>query len=63
MPFKSQAQAKLFFAAKAGKLKGEGPDPEVAKKFIKDTEHQKIGNLPEYKKNKFPKLKKYMSKG
>ncbi len=59
MPFKSQKQARLFFAAANGKLKGEGPSKEVAEKFIEDTGHQKLKKLPEYK-NKFSKLKKAM---
>lgn len=61
--FKSQAQARFFFAAAAGKKKGlDGLKPETAKSFIQDTNHQKIGELPEYapeepKVPKFPKLK------
>lgn len=61
MPFKSQAQARFFFAA-AGKKKGlDGLKSATAEKFIADTDHQKIGNLPEYstkesKASKFPKL-------
>lgn len=62
MPFTSQAQARFFFAA-AGKKKGlDGLKPATAQKFIADTDHQKIGNLPDYttkepKSPKFPKLK------
>lgn len=62
MPFKSQAQARFFFAA-AGKKGGlDGLKPGAAKKFISDTDHQKVGELPDYapeepKAPKFPKLK------
>jgi len=59
MPFKSQKQAKLFYAAAHGGLTGEGPSKEVAQKFISDTGHQKVGKLPEYS-HKFNKLKKAM---
>ena len=45
MPFKSKAQARLFYAAAAGRIKG-GPSPSVAKQFIADTAHQPVGNLP-----------------
>ena len=57
MPFKSKQQAKLFYAAakKSGGIKGL--TQETAKEFIKDTKHQKISNLPKYKR-----LKKAMGK-
>lgn len=44
MPFKSEAQRRLFYAAASGKARN-GPSPEVAKKFIADAGHQ--GKLPE----------------
>lgn len=60
MPFKSQAQAKFFFASAAKKGGLPGLKQNTAKNFIQDTEHQKIGNLPEYapKQPKFPSIKK-----
>lgn len=60
MPFKSKAQSRLMFAAskKPGGIKGLSQ--ETAKKFIKDTKHQKIGKLPEHVK--FPKLRKLFNK-
>ena len=58
MPFKSSQQAKLFYAA-ANKPEGvSGLSQDVAKKFIKDTGHQKINSLP-----KFAKLKKKLREG
>lgn len=45
MPFKSEAQRRLFYSAAAGKAK-KGPSASVAKKFIADAGHQK-GKLPE----------------
>lgn len=59
--FKSQAQARFFFAAKEKKNGLNGLKPAIAQKFISDTDHQKLGNLPEYapekpKALKFPKL-------
>lgn len=45
MPFKSEAQRRLFYAAAKGKAK-KGPSASVAKKFIADAGHQK-GKLPE----------------
>lgn len=51
MPFKSQAQARLFYAkanSRPGKSrKISGPSAETARKFIADSDHQKIGKLPE----------------
>lgn len=44
MPFQSEAQRKLFFAAAQEKAKN-GPAPEVAKKFIEDS----YGQLSEAK--------------
>jgi hypothetical protein len=45
MPFKSEAQRGLFYAAAKGKAK-KGPSKAVAKKFIADSGHQS-GALPE----------------
>jgi len=45
MPFKSEAQRRLFYSAAAGKAK-KGPSQAVAKKFIADSSEQK-GKLPE----------------
>lgn len=60
MPFKSQAQAKFFFASAAKKGGLPGLKQSAAKSFIQDTEHQKIGDLPEHvqSKPKFPSIKK-----
>lgn len=58
MPFKSKSQAKLFFAAANGD--SDKISKETAKKFIKDTDHQKTENLPEHK-SKFKRLKSKMS--
>lgn len=44
MPFKSEQQRKLFYAAAAGKVKSISP--RVAKKFIKDSGRQT--DLPRY---------------
>jgi len=42
MPFKSQAQRRLFYAAASGKeTKAEGLSQSEAKKFIKDSGQQK----------------------
>lgn len=57
MPFKSRNQAKAFFAAAAGNSNLDIPQ-DVAKKYIKDSAGQKIGELPErIKPIKFKKLK------
>jgi len=45
MPFKSEAQRRLFYSAAAGKAT-KGPSQAVAKKFISDSGSQK-GKLPE----------------
>jgi len=47
MPFKSEQQRRLFYAAAAGKVKGI--KPKVAKKFIKDSGKQT--DLPRYVKS------------
>lgn len=52
MPFKSKAQAKMFYArANAPPSKerrfGKGPSKEVAAKFVKDSSGQKVHDLPE----------------
>jgi hypothetical protein len=57
MPFKSQQQAKMFYAransrpSKERKF-GKGPSPEVAKKFIADSGKQDISALPHRVKKK-----------
>lgn len=60
MPFESKKQAALFYAAanKPGGIKGLSKN--VAQKFIKDTHHQKISELPE--KKRFTKLSSYLNK-
>ena len=45
MPVKSKKQLKMMYAAAAGKLKGSGPSPEVAKEFINKTSHKKKSML------------------
>lgn len=45
MPFRSEAQRRLFYAAASGKAK-KGPSQSVAKKFIADSGDQS-GRLPE----------------
>lgn len=45
MPFKSESQRRLFYAAAAGKARN-GPPQAVARKFIADSGNQK-GSLPE----------------
>lgn len=56
MPFKSEAQRRLFYAAASGHARG-GPSPEVAKKFIADSGHQS-GSLPEHVTTSMKKLAK-----
>jgi hypothetical protein len=46
MPFKSESQRRLFYAAAAGKAR-KGPSPAVAKKFIADAGQSKRSSLPE----------------
>lgn len=46
MPFKSEAQRRLFYAAASGHARG-GPSQAVAQKFIADSGHQ-TGSLPEH---------------
>lgn len=61
MPFKSKQQAKLFYAAanKEGGIKGLAQD--TAKKFIEDSAHQSLKNLPsKAKPHKFGKLAKML---
>lgn len=42
MPFASDAQRRLMYAAAEGRLsKKDGPSPEVAKKFIADSKTRK----------------------
>lgn len=52
MPFKSQAQARLFFAAAHSKGGIDSLKPDMAKKFIADTHHEKLSSLPKYAKLK-----------
>ena len=52
MPFKSDKQRKLFYAA-AGKKGGLGGlDQETAKMFIKDAKKQKLPKLSQYIKRR-----------
>lgn len=61
MPFKSKAQARLFYAAAKKKGGIKGLDQSTAEKFIEDTEHQKLKGLPEHKKApKFKRVKQLM---
>ena len=46
MPFKSDSQRKLFYAAAAGK--SDKIKPEVAKEFIEKTPKAKFSKLKEY---------------
>ena len=46
MPFKSEAQRRLFYSAAAGKKANKGPSKAVAQKFIADSGDQH-GKLPE----------------
>lgn len=48
MPFKSLAQARLFYGARNTKGGLKGISQKTAGKYIKDTNHQKIGNLPRF---------------
>jgi transposase len=52
MPFKSQAQSRLFRAAASNPAvaKRVGISVKTAQKFIKDSAHQKTGKLPQHKK-------------
>ena len=62
MPFKSDAQRRLFYAA-AGKKAGIGDLAQsTAKKFIKDASKEKSKDLPE-KVGRFNNLKNYLKKG
>jgi len=58
MPFKSEAQRRLFYAAASGKAV-KGPSQAVAQKFISDSGHQK-GKLPERLGQLAAKRKKYL---
>lgn len=62
MPFKSQAQNRFFRSIASGDIKDKNLSKNTAKKFIEDTDHQKVRNLPQYvdKKSKFSRLKKAM---
>lgn len=63
MPFKSQAQAKFFRAIASGDIKNKSLKPNMAQRFIEDTNHQKTHNLPEHvpkKQVKFHRIKKSM---
>lgn len=57
MPFKSKAQAKLFYAATNKKSGLKGLSQKSAKDFIKDTKSRDIKQLPEKVKRKFKVLK------
>lgn len=47
MPFKSESQRRLFYAAASGKLRNnKGPSPSVARKFISDSSREVTGKLP-----------------
>jgi hypothetical protein len=50
MPVKSSKQMRLMYAAKAGKLKGAGPSPEVASEFLSKTSHKKKSAFARKKK-------------
>lgn len=61
MPFKSKAQARFFFAAKNKKGGLDNLSQKDASKFIKDTNHQKLEDLPEKVPNtRFKSLKKVL---
>lgn len=54
MPFTSRAQSRLFHAAAGSPkvAKKLGLKQSVAKKFITDSGHQKVGKLPEHVQKK-----------
>jgi len=57
MPFASEAQRRLFYAAASGKkTKAKGLSPEEAKKFIRHSQHQK--SLVEKVKKELKKVRK-----
>jgi hypothetical protein len=59
MPFKSDAQRRLFYVAAKGKAR-KGPSPSVAKKFIADAGSSKNAKLPERLKQLASKRKKHL---
>lgn len=60
MPFKSKAQMRLFYAA-MNKKGGVGKlSQETAKKFIEDSDHQSMKDLPNKIGKRFSKLTKIL---
>lgn len=61
MPFQSKAQAHLFYASQNGyKYATESVPQKVAKKFIGDTDHQKLKSLPERVKHPQHNIQKHV---